>query len=127
MDEKENRNNNKHIIEPEIISHSNAQEREAGRGNYYSENTRIYSLNRISSTGCLSPCVTLIIFLVIVSQYGLLAGICFIFFYICGSIAGSIYMARCLMRGIIINPWVPRGINWILSYLITAWLALGTA
>lgn len=86
---------------------------------------RVWTATGADGTGCLAPCITLVLFLVCLSQFGLLAAIGFVFFHIVGSIAGSIRAMRRLVEGRQPNPWSWRLGNWFISFMLTAWLAGG--
>ena len=79
----------------------------------------------MEQNACLAPCITFALFLVCLAQFGLLAGIGFVFFHIVGSVAGSMRDMRLLMRGREPNPWPWRIGNWLACFLLTAWLAGG--
>lgn len=78
-----------------------------------------------NSNACLAPCVTFAIFLVCLAQLGFLAGLGFVFFHTIGSIVGTLRQMRLMTTGVMPNPWFWRMGNWILSFLLTAWLAGG--
>ena len=75
--------------------------------------------------GCWPALVTFALFFACLGQYGVLGGIGFLVFHIIGSIMGSLRAARSLALG---RPWNPlpwRIGNWLISFIITAWLAGG--
>lgn len=86
---------------------------------------RVWTATGADGAGCLAPCVTFALFLVCLSQFGLLAAIGFAVFHIVGSIAGSIRSMRMLVIGRQPNPWSWRLGNWFVSFMLTAWLAGG--
>lgn len=86
---------------------------------------RVWTATGADGAGCLSPCVTFALFLVCLSQFGLLAAIGFVVFHVVGSIAGSIRAMRRLVEGRQPNPWSWRLGNWFISFMLTAWLAGG--
>ena len=86
---------------------------------------RVWTATGADGNAFLAPCVTLALFLVCVSQFGLLAGIGFAVFHLAGSIAGSIRSVRRLVEGRPPNPWSWRLGNWFVSFMLTAWLAGG--
>lgn len=86
---------------------------------------RVWMATGADGNACLVPCITFALFLVCLSQFGLLAGIGFAFFHLVGGIAGSIRSMRLLMAGRQANPWTWRLGNWFVSFLLTVWLAGG--
>ncbi|MDE7241697.1 MAG: hypothetical protein K2N62_07460 [Desulfovibrio sp.] len=86
---------------------------------------RVWTATGADGAGCLSPCITLALFLVCLSQFGLLAAIGFVVFHVIGSIAGSLRAMRRLVEGRQPNPWSWRLGNWFISFMLTAWLAGG--
>lgn len=86
---------------------------------------RIWITSRDSSNACLAPCITFAIFLVCLAQFGFLAGLGFVFFHTIGSLAGTLRQMRLMTVGVMPNPWLWRMGNWILSFLVTIWLAGG--
>ena len=86
---------------------------------------RVWTATGADGAGCLSPCITVALFFVCLSQFGLLAGIGFAIFHLVGSIAGSIRAMRRLVEGRQPNPWSWRLGNWFISFMLTAWLAGG--
>lgn len=124
----DNSNSEQSIVhEPEII---NPEDNSWPRGrnfrnsaNNLSGQTWFYS--PMDMSGCASPFITLFLFLIMLGQYGLLAAIGFLVFYTCGAIIGSLRITRGLVLGVLINPWPWRIGNWIISFLLTIWLAGG--
>lgn len=86
---------------------------------------RVWTATGADGNACLVPCITFALFLVCLSQFGLLAGIGFAVFHLAGSIAGSIRSMRLLMEGRQANPWTWRLGNWFVSFMLTVWLAGG--
>lgn len=86
---------------------------------------RVWTATGADGAGCLGPCVTFALFLVCLSQFGLLAGIGFAVFHLVGSMVGSLRSMRRLMEGRPANPWSWRLGNWFISFMLTAWLAGG--
>lgn len=86
---------------------------------------RIWSVRRTEQNACLAPCVTFALFLVCLAQFGLLAGIGFAVFHTLGSLLGFLRQMRGLAEGRIHNPWPWRLGNWLVSFLLTVWLAGG--
>ena len=87
--------------------------------------SRVWTSGRAPQNACLAPCVSFAIFLVCLAQFGLLAGIGFVFFHAIGSVTGGLRDMRLLMRGRQPHPWFWRMGNWLISFLLTAWLAGG--
>lgn len=75
--------------------------------------------------GCLSPAITLGIFLGCCFQLGLLAGIGFAVFYGIGAVLGTMRQVRLAMQGQVPNPWLWRIGNWIISLVLVSWLVRG--
>lgn len=86
---------------------------------------RIRTITGGDGNACLAPCITLALFLVCLSQFGLLAAIGFLVFHTIGGIAGSLRSMRLLMAGRLVNPWAWRLGNWFVSFMLTLWLAGG--
>ena len=86
---------------------------------------RVWTATGADGAGCLAPCITLALFLVCLSQFGLLAAIGFVVFHVIGSIAGSLRAMRRLVEGRQPTPWSWRLGNWFISFMLTAWLAGG--
>lgn len=86
---------------------------------------RVWTGTGADASGCLAPCITVALFLVCLSQFGLLAAIGFMVFHVAGSIAGSVRAMRRLVEGRQPNPWAWRLGNWFVSFMATAWLAGG--
>lgn len=86
---------------------------------------RVWTSGRAEENACLAPCISFALFLVCLAQFGLLAGIGFVFFHVAGSVAGGLRTMRLLMQGRQANPWSWRMGNWLISFLLTAWLAGG--
>lgn len=119
----------KKVVEAEIVDPLEQQRENFGGRDYQRARTRVYGQNwtymPMDMSGCVSPFVTLFIFLTVLGQYGLLAAIGFFVFYVCGSVIGTFYLTRKLMAGLIANPWPWRIGNWLVSFLLAAWLAGG--
>lgn len=86
---------------------------------------RVWMATGADGNACLVPCITFALFLVCLSQFGLLAGIGFAVFHLAGGVAGSIRSMRLLMEGRQANPWAWRLGNWFVSFMLTVWLAGG--
>lgn len=120
------------VIEAEIVDSADSQEGWKGQGNYTTGQARgrtymgrTLTFAPIDNTGCLAALVTVTVFMACLFQWGLLAGIGFLFFHTIGSIFSSLHTARQLVRGLPYNIWSLRICNWIISFFITAWLAGG--
>lgn len=85
----------------------------------------VWTASTGGGTACLAPCITFALFLVCLSQFGLLAGIGFAVFHLVGSIVGAIRSMRLLVEGRQANPWSWRLGNWFVSFMLTVWLAGG--
>lgn len=110
------------VYDVEILEPENGRDTRWRRAaSFQGGNFRIISAS--DGAGCAAMFITFFIFLVLTAQYGLLAGICFIFFHIIGAIAGSFYATRRLIVGLPWNPWPWRAGNWLVSFLLTVWLA----
>lgn len=128
----ENQNEQPKVHEPEIVdndgySNRNSKSyyyttRPSGRKVYYNN---LFAYSPVDMGGCLPACVSFALFFICTGQYGLLAGIGFLVFHIIGSILGSVRAARLLMNGIVWNPWPWRIGNWLISFMLTIWLAGG--
>lgn len=114
------------VVDAEIINPESGE-----RTRWYYETRTVGSpgtmwvASPIARGGCLPAAITFFLFFVCLGQYGLLAGIGFLVFHIIGSVLGSVYQARKLMVGIITSPWTWRIGNWLVSFLLTVWLAGG--
>lgn len=119
------------VLEPEIIEPGDSGQNRGGQRTtyraYYSgpAGGSFWTVGNIYSGGCFGPGITLGLFLLALVQYGLLAAIGFMFFYAIGSVWGTIYQAKKLVEGIVTNPWGWRIWNWVISFLLTVWLAGG--
>lgn len=109
------------ILRPEPGSES-ANRRNYGKGyatyGYWSQ-IPIYR------DGCLGPAITFALFLICLGKYGLLAAIGFLVFYAIGSVIGTVHSARMLIAGRLVNPWMWRTGSWLISFVLTVWLAGG--
>lgn len=124
---EENPDNNKNRpIEPEILPPDEEFQRtSAGRGSPRFE--PVFAYSSFDSRGCAAPTITLILFFILLGQYGLLAALGFGVFYTCGAILGTLRMTRSLVLGQPLNPWLWRTGNWLVSFFLTVWLAGGFA
>lgn len=112
------------ILPPRDDQEGYAQGEEQRRyGNPY--NRRIWSYSTFNNPGCLTGSITFSLFLILLFQYGLLAGIGFFVFHIIGSVIIAIQASRSLMLGRPFSPMPARIINWIACYLLVTWLSKG--
>lgn len=142
--EEQRRVLNAEVLGPEEASAGHTQERNGSRGTEEPFGSRaddresqnafgnrrirfgtVWSTGRAEQNACLAPCVSFALFLVCLAQFGVLAGIGFVFFHIAGSVIGSLREMRELMQGRKTNPWAWRIGNWLVSFLLVAWLAGG--
>lgn len=79
----------------------------------------------LSGTGCLGPAITFALCMVCLGRYGILAAIGFIVFYVIGAVLGTLHTTKLVMQGQPVYPWAWRTGNWIISFLLTVWLAGG--
>lgn len=83
-----------------------------------------------STGGCAAGIITIAIALICLAQYGILAAIGFYAFYLAGGLIGIFVLIR---RSLSLNRltapisfiWTWRICDWLLSYLLTAYLAGG--
>ena len=78
---------------------------------------------RLGNDSCLPGCITLIMLLTCITQFGVLAGVAFFFFYLVGSGIAAFISIQRFMLGAPLNPWVPRVVVWTACLLLTALLA----
>lgn len=106
------------ILEPDSMSQDFSRSSN-GTGNFARANfVSFYSANQ---NGCLATAVTFTLFLISLSQFGILAAIGFLFYHVILSIAGSIIATRKLVNGRPFNLWAWRFVNWTLSFALVAW------
>ena len=120
------------VLDAEVLEPGQEQSRnhhgafdEERRGFDGAQSGQIWISGRTNQNACLAPCISFALFLVCLAQFGLLAGIGFVFFHVVGSVAGGLRAMRLLMQGRQANPWSWRMGNWLISFLLTAWLAGG--
>lgn len=82
-----------------------------------------WNFAQVDNTGCLCALFTCFLFLFCLGQYGALAAIAFLVFHTIGSIMGSVHFARRLMRGLPANIWTWRIGNWLISFVLVAFLS----
>lgn len=83
-----------------------------------------------STGGCAAGIITIAIALICLGKYGILAAIGFYAFYLAGGLIGLfVLIRRSLSQNRLVAPlsffWIWRICNWMLSYLLTAYLAGG--
>lgn len=78
---------------------------------------------RAGNDSCLPGLITLCMMLACISQFGVLAGVAFFFFYLVGSGIAAFISIQRLMLGAPLNPWVPRVVVWGICWLLTTLLA----
>lgn len=118
------------VIEAEIINPDSSPSASGDPGYRVRYGSSSYSgawqIPAFSRDGCLGPAITLGIFFVCLAQYGVLAAIGFAVFYGICSVFGTVYAARRLMAGQpLLNVWSLRCAGWLISFLVTVWLAGG--
>ncbi|MBD5608123.1 MAG: hypothetical protein HDQ93_04660 [Desulfovibrio sp.] len=125
MAENDNNQNSRKVVEVEVLPPENESTgafHDSRRG--YAQGP-VFAYSSFDSRGCLSPTVTILLFIILLGQFGLLAAIGFGVFYTCGAILGSLRMTRAMIQGRPINPWLWTCGNWCVSFLLTVWLAGG--
>lgn len=113
------------VREAEIIGPDEGDSQDFGQAGSSGFRRTVFAYSPVDSSGCLPGCITFALFLVCLGQFGILAGIGFMFFYGAGAILGALRAARAVMAGYPPNPWGWRLGNWLVSFLLTAWLAGG--
>lgn len=115
------------IINPEDHDYRESSSQRMWQARYGNQGgfSGYWSASSFDSNGCLAPAITFAIFMLCLGQYGLLAAIGFLVFYVFGSILGTLHSARRLMRGMPVYPWLWRTCNWTASFVFTVWLAGG--
>lgn len=74
---------------------------------------------------CLPGCITLFLMALCAVQFGVLAAVGFLFFYLIGSWIAIFAGLQRAMRGKLTNPWLPRIFNWGTCWLLVGWLSGG--
>lgn len=87
--------------------------------------TRVFTTYGPGPQGCLSALVPLLLFLICLFQLGLLAAIGFAVFSCIGSLIGICRNLRLAAAEQGTNPAFWKIGNWIVSFILTAWLAGG--
>lgn len=90
----------------------------------------LFATSLQSTGGCAAGIITIAIALICLGQYGILAAIGFYAFYLAGGLIGLFVLIR---RSLSLNRlaaplsflWTWRICNWLISYLLTAYLAGG--
>lgn len=126
------------VIDPEVVD-----ERESGgERQFFSRTTResggtrytfaSWNVNGNRGSGgfvgggsCLPGCITLFMPVLCAVQFGVLAAVGFLFFYMIGSGIAIFAGLQRVMQGRTLNPWIPRVINWGVSWLLAGWLSGG--
>ncbi|MDE5831486.1 MAG: hypothetical protein K2H64_00600 [Desulfovibrio sp.] len=124
--DNDNKRDSAKTVEVEVLppeDNASRASRQEGRHKYAAG--PVFAYSSFDSRGCLSPTVTLVLFFILLIQFGLLAAIGFGVFYTCGAILGSLRMTRAMIMGRPVNPMLWRTANWCLSFLLTVWLAGG--
>lgn len=114
------------IVDPGFDASPTGQQRDFGPDNP----VFISSVGTLRTSGCAPSLITLGIALVCLGQYGFLAALGFYVFYLVGALIGIFILASKILRlrlltFIPIFLWSWRVCNWLISYLLTAWLAGG--
>ncbi len=126
------------VIEPEVVDE---RESHGGQG-YFSRTTQenggtrftfaSWNVNGNMGSGglaggnsCLPGCITLFMLALCTVQFGVLAAVGFLFFYMIGSWIAIFAGLQRVMQGRTVNPWIPRVINWIVCWLLVGWLSGG--
>lgn len=83
-----------------------------------------------STGGCAASIITIGIALICLGQYGFLAAVGFYVFYLAGGLIGIFFFIRKSASLMLLTAspsflWAWRICNWMLSYLLTAYLAGG--
>ncbi|MBO5491156.1 MAG: hypothetical protein J5960_07015 [Desulfovibrio sp.] len=95
-------------------------------GGVFTANGGTEALGGLFREGCLAPGVTCGIALFCLVRLGFLAALGFVFFPTLGSALGFLRNLRQFGAGRpTFNPWPRRTVNWLVSFLLTAWLAGG--
>ncbi|MCH5277155.1 MAG: hypothetical protein J1E80_04885 [Desulfovibrionaceae bacterium] len=72
---------------------------------------------------CLPTITTLILALLASLNFGLLAGIGFLFFAALGRAMIFFMSIRHLLEGRFFNPWIPHLLTWFICWMLVAWLS----
>lgn len=96
----------------------------AGGGQAFGQfSGQVWTMN--GQRACVTPAVGFFLFLLCLVQFGLLAAIGFAVFLGIGSLVTGMVQLRLMMQGRDPLPWLWRGLNWLGSYGLAAWLAGG--
>lgn len=77
----------------------------------------------VARDGCLPAMITILLTGVCAVQWGVLAAISFVVFYVLASGMSFMLRLRNLMQGRNINPWVFRIVSWVGAGILVAWLS----
>lgn len=110
-------------VEVEVISPGEYRGKKKARPFAATSQTEAQWAYSANAAGCLPAAVTCALFLVCIAQYGVLAAIGFAVFHLAGNVMAAWRQARQLILGRQFNIWLWRTGNWLVSYLLTAWLA----
>lgn len=128
MDQNAHGSNAKKAVEPEILGPSDDFSANANwQARYQSQKgfSGVWVMPPVDRSGCISPAISFALFLICLGQFGVLAGLGFLVFYAIGAIAGGVHASRMLMEGKRYNMWAWRVGNWVISFILTVWLAGG--
>lgn len=123
----QNEHGQKKVYDPEILNPEpgwQTEETSTATGTNrtkYRSGTWLYSVN--TNDGCLTAFITLTLFIVCCSSFGLLGGLGFIFFHFLIAMIGTAHAVRRLMEGRYFNIWQWRICNWTISFLLIFWLS----
>lgn len=110
---------------PQIIDMELSRDSQSGQRYYTARGAYRSRQPGMDPAGCMAPFVTLALTLICLIQFGLLAAIGFLVFYAIGALLGAVRLTKLLMLGAPANPWGWRVGNWVISFLLTVWLAGG--
>lgn len=112
-------------VDPEVMDAEDESRRrradQAWSASYFSYNPYLYS----AGGGCLSPAITLALFLICLGKFGVLAAIGFAVFFALGTVIRNVHDTKRLMRGLPVNPWISRCVNWVVCFFLVFLLAGG--
>lgn len=116
------------IIEPEIIDPDNGTQKNFTSNTTYKVNYSgpgYWYYSSTSSGSCLSPFITFCLFIFCMAQYGILAGIGFIFYQIVMAVIGCFRAVKRLSSVNSYNFWGWRCFSWAISLLLVIWQSGG--
>lgn len=134
------------VVTPEIVDDAaQGQQRgqQQGQGGFYSQTSNgngtrftyttwtggagmgggLESGGLVARDGCLPAMITMLLTGVCAVQWGILAAISFVVFYILASGMSFMLRLRNLMQGRNIDPWVFRIVSWLGAGVLVAWLS----